>query len=47
MAHGRMLLIESNGYEKAGAYKRSDFVSDQAYQNYLFWGDVSGLKDKK
>ena len=35
------------GNENAGGYTRSDFVSDQAYQNYLLWGDTSGLKNKK
>ncbi len=41
------VVRKSNGNENAGGYTRSDFVSDQAYQNYLLWGDTSGLKNKK
>ena len=37
-------LTKINTKSNTGKYTRSDFVSEQAYMNYLFWGDTSGLK---
>lgn len=38
------LLTENITESNTGEYTRSDFVSEQAYENYLYWGDTSGLK---
>ena len=38
---------QNNTESSTGEYTRFDFVSEQAYENYLYWGDTSGLKNKQ